>query len=145
MMIILSIPNKIKKKYGCLHDDVIKWKYFPRYCHFGRVIHQSPVDSPCKDQWWGALMFSSICAWTNVSASNQEAGDLRRHGAHYDVTVICIDAYTMTLWYGITSRGQSFDIFFTVSLSNLLNKHSSCRGFETRLSLNWFHERFMRS
>ena len=28
------------------HDDVIKWKYFPRYWPFVRGIHQSLVESP---------------------------------------------------------------------------------------------------
>ena len=31
---------------------------------------------------------SLICAWTNGSINNQDAGDLRRHRAHYDVTVM---------------------------------------------------------
>ena len=39
------------------HDDVIKWKHFPRYWPFVRGIHRSPVNSPHKDQWRGALMF----------------------------------------------------------------------------------------
>ena len=30
------------------HDDVIKWKHFPRYWPFVRVIHRSPVNSPHK-------------------------------------------------------------------------------------------------
>ena len=30
-----------------------------------------------------------ICAWTNGWANNRDAGDLRHHRAHYDVTVIC--------------------------------------------------------
>ena len=41
-----------------------------------------------KDQWHGALMFSLICAWINGWVNNREAGDLRRHSAHYDVTVM---------------------------------------------------------
>ena len=32
------------------HDDVIKWKHFPRYWPFGRGIHRSPVNSPHRDQ-----------------------------------------------------------------------------------------------
>ena len=67
------------------HDDVIKWKHFPRYWPFVRGIHRSPVTSPHKDQWRGALAFSLICAWINVWVNNREAGDLRRHRAHYDV------------------------------------------------------------
>ena len=53
-----------------------------------RGIHQSPVNSPHKGQWRGALMFPLICAWRNGRVNNHEAGDLRRHRAHYDVTVM---------------------------------------------------------
>ena len=38
--------------------------------------------------WRGALMFSSICAWIHGRVNNHEAGDLRRHRAHYDVTAM---------------------------------------------------------
>ena len=69
------------------HDDDIKWKHFPRYWPSVRGIHRSPVNSPCKGQWRGALMYSLICAWINSWVHNREAGDLRRHHAHYDVTV----------------------------------------------------------
>ena len=44
------------------HDDVIKWKHFPRYWPFVRGIHRSPVNSPHKGQWRGTLMFSLICS-----------------------------------------------------------------------------------
>ena len=32
--------------------------------------------------------FFLLCAWTNGLASNRDAGDLRRHRARYDVTVM---------------------------------------------------------
>ena len=70
------------------HDDVIKWKHFPRYWPFVRGIHRSPVNSPHKGQWRGALMFSLIWVWINGWIYNHEAGDLRRYRAHYDVTVM---------------------------------------------------------
>ena len=70
------------------HDDVIKWKHFPRCWPFVRGIHRSAVDSPHKGQWRGTLMFSLIYAWIKGSANNRDAGDLRRHRAHYDVTVM---------------------------------------------------------
>ena len=38
------------------HDDVIKWKHFPRNWPFVRGIHWSPVNSPHNGQWRGALM-----------------------------------------------------------------------------------------
>ena len=72
----------------CVHDDVIKWKHFPRYWSFVRGIHRSTVNSPHKGQWRGALMFSLICARINGRVNNREAVDLRRHRAHYDVVVM---------------------------------------------------------
>ena len=71
------------------HDDAIEWKHFPRYWPFVRGIHRSPGNSPHKGQWRGALMFSLICTWINGWVNNREAGDLRRHRAHYDVIVMC--------------------------------------------------------
>ena len=53
-----------------------------------RGIHRSPVNSLNKGQSRGALMFSLICAWINGWLSNGEAGELRRHRAHYDVSVM---------------------------------------------------------
>ena len=70
------------------HDDVIKWKHFPRNWPFVRGIHRSPVNSPDNGQWRGALMFSLICAWIKTWVNNGEAGDLRRYRAHYDVIVM---------------------------------------------------------
>ena len=70
------------------HEDVIKWKHFQRYWPFVREIHRSPVNSPHNGQWRGALTFSLICAWINGWVNNGEAGDLRRHWGHYDVTAM---------------------------------------------------------
>ena len=47
-----------------------------------------PGDSPHKGQWRGALMFSLICARMSDWVNNREAGDLRRHRGHYDVSVM---------------------------------------------------------
>ena len=71
------------------HDDVIKWKHFPRNWPFVRGIHVPvPVNSPHKGQWRGALMLSLICVWINGWVNNREAGDLRRYRGHYDVIVM---------------------------------------------------------
>ena len=71
-----------------MHDDVIKWKHFPRCWPFARGIHRSSVNCPHKGQWRGALMFSLICVWINGWVNYREAGDLRRYRVHYDVIVI---------------------------------------------------------
>ena len=81
------------------HDDVIKWKHFPRYWPFVRGIHRSPVNSPHKGQCRGAPMFSLICVWINGWVNNSEAGDSRRHRAHYDVNVMWRINITWVLRY----------------------------------------------
>ena len=78
------------------YDDVIKWKHFPRYWSFVRGIHRYPVNSPHKDQWRGALMFSLICAWIKAWVNNREAGDLRRHRIHYGVIITIFQIWTET-------------------------------------------------
>ena len=70
------------------HDDVIKLKHFPRYRPFVRGIHRSPVNFPHKGQWRGALIFYLNYAWINAWENNSEAGDLRRHRAHYYVIIM---------------------------------------------------------
>ena len=78
------------------HDDVIKWKHFPRYWSFVRGIH--PVNAPHKGHWRRALMFSLICARIDGWLNNLEAGDLRRYRAHYDVIVMKISLQVQTCW-----------------------------------------------
>ena len=72
-------------RYRLSHDDVIKWKHFPRYWSFVRGIHRSSVNSPHKGQWGGALMFSFICAW------------IKR--AHYDI---------MSLWHYVIVMKEKY-------------------------------------
>ena len=43
----------------------------------------SPFKGQCR-----AALFPLICAWTNGRTANRDAGDLRRHRAHYDVTLL---------------------------------------------------------
>ena len=61
---------------------------FSRYWPFVRGNHRSPMNFPHKGQWRRALMFSLICVWINGWVNNREAGDLRRHRAIYDTTVM---------------------------------------------------------
>ena len=66
-------------------------------------------------QWRGALMFSLICAWWNGWVNNREADVLRRHRAHYDVTVmtnqrsfrVLVQSMRTTLHYNVVSHWLS--------------------------------------
>ena len=98
---IMYIPTIFHTKFT-LHD-VIKWKHSLRYWRIVRGIHWSPVNSPHKDQWRGACL---ICGWTNGWVNNRDAGDLRYHCTHYDVTVmLCCDL--ALLISPICVKGQS--------------------------------------
>ena len=52
--------------------------------------HRSPMNSLHKCRRRRALMFSLITVWTNGWANSRDAGGLRRHCAHYDITVVCV-------------------------------------------------------
>ena len=69
--------------------NVIKWKHFSRYLPFVRGISRSPVNSQHTGQWRGAL----ICGWITIWVNNREAGDLRHHRAHYDVSVMPLSIF----------------------------------------------------
>ena len=88
------------------HDDVMKWKDYPRYWPFVRVIHRSQVDSPHRGQLRGTLMLSLICPWTNGWINNRDAGDLRRHRAHYNVAVIRLCFQAHETWMVVPGRGS---------------------------------------
>ena len=76
----------VAENISCVqHDDVIKGNYFPRYWPFVRGIHRSPANSSQRPV---TRNFPLIWAWTKSWANNGDAHDLRRHLAHYDVTVM---------------------------------------------------------
>ena len=91
------------------HDGGIKWKHFPRYWPSVWGIHRSPVNSAHKGQWRGALMLSLICARTTGWLNNKDAGDLRRHRAHYDVIVMHTHILAMTSSMSICLRPHTID------------------------------------
>ena len=64
------------------------WRY--QMETFSALLAHSPVSSPHKGQWRGYLMFFLICVWINGWVNSREAGDLRRHRAHYDVIVMSV-------------------------------------------------------
>ena len=97
VVIVTSINAKWRQYFNVIwpkHGDIIKWTHFPHYWPFVWGIHRSPMNSPQKGQWRGALMFSLICPWKNCWVNNREAGDLRRHRTHCDVIVMACHRYS---------------------------------------------------
>ena len=134
-----------------LHDDVIKWKHFPRYWPFVRGIHRSPVNSLHKGQWRIALVFSLIFAWTNGGVNNRDAGDLRSHRTHYDVTVMDYQKwkYSETILplklncggkKGVHEMGFSFDNIFyqNVMINDMCVGKTVCKFVIPRYQYHWW-------
>ena len=96
----MEFKNYLEASYDCLQGEnpttsVTKWAstwWRHQMETFSALLAicagNSPVTSPHKGLWRGALMFSLICVWINGWVNNREAGDLRRYRAHYDVTVM---------------------------------------------------------
>ena len=103
--------SEIKAYFGGCFDSEFSRCHFAWWRHpmetfsallaLGVGIHRSPVNSPHKDQWRGALMFSLICVWINSWVNNREAGDLRRYRAHYDV-ILLWQSHSRSRWPIIT-------------------------------------------
>ena len=75
------------------HDDVIKWKHFPRYWPFSLV--NSPHKASDAELW----CFLWSASWINGGVNNREAGDLGRHLAHHDITVMqCMQFFRECQW-----------------------------------------------
>ena len=87
LLMTWSITVQYERITSWQYGDFIKWKHFPCYWPFVTGIHPSPVFCFTKASD-AELLFSLILAWTNGLADNRDAGDLRRHHAHYDITVV---------------------------------------------------------
>ena len=145
------------------------------------AIHRSPVNSPHKGQWRGALMFSLICTWTNDWVNNRDhdmifvkmtassaasddnfikttrllfqwrwmhsntlvfslicawtngwvnirdVGDLRRHGAYYDVIIMDVTIF------------EAMDVIAKLRTLHVMTTQSYGPSFES----NGFHRVFI--
>ena len=104
-----------------------------------RVTGEFPTQRPVTL----SFEFSLIYAWINGWVHNREAGDLRRHCAHYDVTVMscaCRVAIQMVVPDSSSLHGNNFratlmwrfEVVFVVSLNKLFNKQSNCPWYGSR-------------
>ena len=125
-----------------------------------RGIHRSPVDSPHKSQWHGAMMLSLICAWTNGSANDRErrrwfetpARSLWRHCNEMRViehdTYICLWYVDITYRHWCVKPGVCLFVCFFLSNECYYNINFQFRWarlymlkheiFELKSCCNWF-------
>ena len=82
--IILNLPPLIALNAGSTHDDIIKWKYFPRYWPLVWVTGKFPAQRPVTRSFG---VFFNLRLNKRLSKQSWR-GDLRLHHVYYDVTVM---------------------------------------------------------
>ena len=98
--------NDVDETHFSVHDDVIKSNVFRvtgPLCGVNIGHRWIPLTKSSDTELW----FFFIWAWINGWVNNREAGDSRRHRAHYDVTV---------MWLRI-SRCRARKLFATIANS----------------------------
>ena len=98
LIFIMEIPILIRRTSD--HDDVIKWKHFPRYWSFVRGIHRSPVRSfdvffdlrlnkwlsKHSRGWWFETQSRSL--WRHCNMKTIQHWCMKRLGTEQKKTVI---------------------------------------------------------
>ena len=88
------------------HDDVIKWKHFPRYWHVvgggGNPSTGNTVTGAFPTQ---RPVTGSFDVFFDLHMTKRYVGDLTRHCAHYDVSVMDFQIHSLKYCEG---RGYYF-------------------------------------
>ena len=95
------------------------WKICKAWWHhqmetFSALLALCAGNSPVTGEFLSAasdagLWCSLICGWINGWVNNRNAGDLRRHHAHYDVTVMG-QSYCWRICYSSIYKERSYSI-----------------------------------
>ena len=118
-------------RFAQVHDDVIKWKHFPRNWSFLRGIRRSPVTSPHKGQWCGALMSSLICAWINGWVNTRVDGD---HRVIAIVTPSITFLFCVSRWWRQTLNTCLYVTVISQSEARVSTEHKIIMNIDTMWS-----------
>ena len=96
-----------------------------------------------KSQWREIFMFSLICAWTTSWANTWEAGDLRRHRAHYGVPAMPWNKHTPLLcyvfpWFWYPILVDPMDLFTYIRLGCLTSASATEGPLRNIGEIDWF-------
>ena len=87
---VICGPTRIANMWKCVHAIMMT----SSNGFFSTLLALCAGNSPATGEFPSqrlvtrSLMFPLICAWTNGWVNNRDAGGLRRHGAHHDVTLM---------------------------------------------------------
>ena len=145
-MVLVLVSNKYTLQVSC----IMPWKATETWWYHQMETFsalRSPVGSPHKGQWRGAL----ICAWINSWANNRDIGDLRRlvdlypWWRHQRETfsaslAICMGNSPVTDEFPTQSPvTRSFDVFFDLRPNKRLSKQSRGWWFGALSHPLWRH------
>ena len=90
------------------HDDVIKWKHFPRYWPFVRGIHRSPVDTLNKGQCLKKRLSKQSWGWSFETPSHP----IWRHCNVHTRYVTISNQTSFHVWYifTISNKGGIYGV-----------------------------------
>ena len=95
--------------------------------------HRSQLDSR-KKPVARSCDASLIYAWTNDWPNNRDAGDLRRHRAHHDVTIMPWTDMLLPFIWSSTSIGGLHIVYLTTNRTTVLSIHFYCAILQNHLS-----------
>ena len=135
------------------HDDVIKWKPFPRYWPFvWGIHHRSLVVVPFTNASDAELWCFLWSVPEQTVANNRDADDLRCHRAHYDVTVMhwsYTPPYLSWIWKRIHSShneirisGMIWMYFYNENISIKWKVFVLCYNLKASISLCWLSQSY---
>ena len=86
---------------------------------FPALLAICAVNSPHNGQWRRALKLSLIRAWINGWVNDGEAGDMRRHRAHYDVIVMYFLISCAKMNQSMIESINEWSSFTSLTLTNI--------------------------
>ena len=114
------------------------------WCHqmetFSALLAICVGNSPVTGGWRGDLTFSSICARLKGWVNNLEAGDWRRHRAHYGITVMNLKMCFDTLHQDCEDAVGTFYIYWhSLSVICLCTGDCFYRQLNHAITPSWKH------
>ena len=122
----ISSTNSQRQSMECLYKEMYKTEGGSSWWRNQMDTFSAwPVNFPPKGQRCGALMFSFICALINGWVKNREAGDLRCHRAHYDISLYSCPFHCTPILMTCNS-GMKHNVWVVVPCRLFLTKVVSC-------------------
>ena len=134
VIMIIAIQNYRTAKCISTHDDVIKWKHFPRYWPFLRGIHRPALNENKWHLWVKAHLLAMAWRqrWMYYKPVRPKARWHHHMGTFSALLALCAGNSPVTGEFPAQRPvTRSFDVFLDLCLNIRLKKQSWDWWFET--------------